>query len=926
MTRRTLTNALCLATLLLTGRAEATQYTVDGACPSSGAGVSDTCGPTGPMRTIMEGLALLEPGDTLVIRGAHGAFDGRYRERLTLAGATAVVCTASAPCLIQGDPRDPPPVVDGTIVPTDWRDDGGGVYSRAQEASTQQETQYIRDDYDPHLVIEGDTPLAYAGDATTPARGQWSYDPATHRIQVAPVGAIAGVRVPRHAQNMDVRGPTWSAYVTFQRLAFEGPRSLSIQFAANGPHRGMVLRDIHQRFVPSMALLGNNLPGLIVEDSTVEYLSRGISWGGSGFGYRLFYADNAIIRGNTLRHLGAAGMMRGHMQQGQGWQCAWCDSPWNDRAHTQMSSIAIGIQVKKTTDARIEGNVVEDASNGGISLDVSKRVTVVGNTVRRARGGVSLSNFTPDPQCPTTDPGASCYNQDHVVESNRFETVQEGGARITGTGRHTDGTFLVQVFNNEIVQTTGDPGIWVGGTTATRGSGPPDGVLLANNTIVGDMRIEDVVSDVVVVNNLTTAGIAVAGTALPGTTLTANRTATADEFVAMPTDLHLVATSPARDAGVPRSEFGTDRDGEPRVPPWDVGADEFVAGGGTTSSTVVPPTTTLPSTTTTLPPSTTTTTVAPPQEGCGEVIGFSQTGQWFRGDRFASVVEPGNGFQTVAPSANWELTGGAGAGIDRWADPMFAGWDQTNAPGTVFWSPCTVGNPAQPETIILNVSGDFGADEARWEETIRAALVTTALRRPTARTVYLQPVVGGPDHVECFVGGQRVRASWQHRHIETAIARVVAVPPASLPFTVLQGADALLPAEVGCSGYYDSTGHLDSVPAALTGQAIARFYVGGTSTTLPPLPTSTTTSTTLPPSTSSTSTSTSTSSTTSTSSSTSSSVTTTTAGTSSTTTTLPGCFLAGQRCRRDWQCRTAPHCAAYRCERPWWSWRRRCLP
>jgi hypothetical protein len=58
---------------------------VDGNCPSSGSGTSLACGSSGPKKSLELGIALLNPGDTLLVRGAHpahdgesGPFDGRY--------------------------------------------------------------------------------------------------------------------------------------------------------------------------------------------------------------------------------------------------------------------------------------------------------------------------------------------------------------------------------------------------------------------------------------------------------------------------------------------------------------------------------------------------------------------------------------------------------------------------------------------------------------------------------------------------------------------------------------------------------------------------------------------------------------------------------------------------------------------------------
>lgn len=61
----------------------AATYYVDGdtTC-AAGNGTSITCGANGPKRTIAEGIALMSPagGDTLNVRGAHGSFNGVYRD------------------------------------------------------------------------------------------------------------------------------------------------------------------------------------------------------------------------------------------------------------------------------------------------------------------------------------------------------------------------------------------------------------------------------------------------------------------------------------------------------------------------------------------------------------------------------------------------------------------------------------------------------------------------------------------------------------------------------------------------------------------------------------------------------------------------------------------------------------------------------
>ena len=65
------------------------------------------------------------------------------------------------------------------------------------------------------------------------------------------------------------------------------------------------------------------------------------------------------------------------------------------------------------------------------------------------------------------------------------------------------------------------------------------------------------------------------------------------------------------------------------------------------------------------------------------------------------------------------------------------------------------------------------------------------------RLRYPGPVVGGSDHQDCVLDGQLVRASWQHKHIDAAIASVIGAdlvlecgademqtPPGSVPSVV----------------------------------------------------------------------------------------------------------------------------------------------
>jgi hypothetical protein len=115
------------------------------------------------------------------------------------------------------------------------------------------------------------------------------------------------------------------------------------------------------------------------------------------------------------------------------------------------------------------------------------------------------------------------------------------------------------------------------------------------------------------------------------------------------------------------------------------------------------------------------------------------------------------------------------------------------------------------------VSGPYGEDEAAWEAAIRDTLANVRKRYPSARRIVLQPVVGGPGHQTCTRGGARIRASWQHAHIDNAIARVVAGD-------VVAG---FSPEVRACADYSDETGHLTREGARAAAASIGAYYKTG---------------------------------------------------------------------------------------------------
>jgi hypothetical protein len=220
----------------------------------------------------------------------------------------------------------------------------------------------------------------------------------------------------------------------------------------------------------------------------------------------------------------------------------------------------------------------------------------------------------------------------------------------------------------------------------------------------------------------------------------------------------------------------------------------------TAQPTPVPTTTPAP-TPTPPPPS-----PAPAGFSCTLFIGYSQTNNWWWFSGFESVVD----------GSRYEIQFQFGGAIWKWADPGYEGWS------TAISSRCTAG--AAPDRIVLDVTEDFfisSSDPAlnvsRVANDIRSAISTARSKYPTAREVWLQPVVGGPNNSVCLFGGSAtnpVRASANHPFIDQAIAQVVGG-------TVKAGPS---PEVRSCADYEDNIGHLVSPGKEAIGRTIGAWY------------------------------------------------------------------------------------------------------
>jgi cysteine-rich repeat protein len=515
--------AACAGISLWAASATAAVYFVDGACATSGTGATLGCGPSGPFRTIGEGIEAMGSGDTLDVRGPHGGFDGTYFEELylespvpaTLPHGKALACTSGARCVIEGCraangcPANEQATVTGMIRRRDWVSDGGGVYHRTMEATPHPETTNANrsdgsGDYDPYNLFENDGagfyPLAYAlagDDVRTPADGQWSFAPATRTIYVNPTGTAdpgTAVYVPHLSNLVWVDAPT--ANLTLQYLDFIGSRSVGLDLGhSNGDVPNLVVQHGTIAHFRRMGVHFQRLrPGLLFNDLTVEDFGRGESFqtttSDSSYGFRGFHSDGGVIQDSTVRHGGCTGQIR--FSGPNPWPCSWCDAPWNSASHTYASNHVHGFQIKQSAGFTFRRLHALDLSASGFYDDVTRDLTVTASDATRTAMCLVASNFTPDPLSGCVDGNANQFCHWSNLAVDGLTCTDTGTNDITHCAVVLQGTdaserspgqaYLARFYNSFILR-PGFAGVCV--NNGSNQSTDPGDVLLANLSIHG---------------------------------------------------------------------------------------------------------------------------------------------------------------------------------------------------------------------------------------------------------------------------------------------------------------------------------------------------------------------------------------------------------------------------------------------------------
>ncbi len=189
---------------------------------------------------------------------------------------------------------------------------------------------------------------------------------------------------------------------------------------------------------------------------------------------------------------------------------------------------------------------------------------------------------------------------------------------------------------------------------------------------------------------------------------------------------------------------------------------------------------------------------------CTQIIGFSQTMNWFGTPRTAYFEN-----DPSIDGDRWQLLWRGGAAVEDWANPEFEGY-LPEVSGTNLLSPCAQGS-AEPDRILLTVSTNLGVADSSPQEVsdyILKALETLRGKYPTVRSFILQPVVGGPE--DCAV-----RAVENHPRMIEAIRQVTAEG-----FAIA----GMAAKSASCDDFKDAKGHLKSKARPWVAQQLATCY------------------------------------------------------------------------------------------------------
>jgi len=191
-----------------------------------------------------------------------------------------------------------------------------------------------------------------------------------------------------------------------------------------------------------------------------------------------------------------------------------------------------------------------------------------------------------------------------------------------------------------------------------------------------------------------------------------------------------------------------------------------------------------------------------------ELLGFSQTYQWYTGQPFVFPITdptfaPQKKFLAEYPTfANVQARFGFGGDLSRWKDPDFIGYE-----GHVVHN--IINDRTEITRLIFNVSGESRTID-EWMADIKTVIAFLLNKYPNLKEFYLQPVIGGLDNTS------PVRSVKNQPTILEAIETVVKKSSGIIKVGAV--------VKLESSGFNDSIGHLTMSGALKSRALIFKFY------------------------------------------------------------------------------------------------------
>lgn len=517
-----------------------------------------------PLRTIARGLALAQPGDTVVLRA------GTWRENVVITRGGR----SGAPITIAAHPGETP-VLKGSRVVTGWTQHAGEVWKKTGWTVRSQQVFVdgaglqqigLPSSYYTGQAADGSTMFYPVGSGLGDlARGRFWYDAAasTLYVQLADGGDPNARTVEASTAHRILYVDPGAGFITLRGLTFRHSATAAYQYGGAAVELGddCVMEDCDLQLCDVAGVA----PGWRRSRARIErcVIANNGNMGINGSGCYDFTVRDCVLDGNNTRPFNPQWAGGGAKFTAQAWgvveRCSargnrghgiwfdYCDSgnPIVVRANriAGNSNKGEGLIAEASRNLRFTDNVIEDNERRGIYISASEDVLVAHNTLVGNRGWCALDLGGGMPRSGKALRNVTVRN--NILADNRGSTdarvFVENGTDIVG----------LRWDYNLVWRPSGTVFLWYGqdargswsGTTYTSVSGWRSGTPHGDHDRQADPRFADA-------------------------------------------ERRLAVDSPALDTGTPVSQAAVDRAGTPRPQGggWDLGAWERVATGNAAPS------------------------------------------------------------------------------------------------------------------------------------------------------------------------------------------------------------------------------------------------------------------------------------------------------------------------------------------------------